>query len=101
MRGRRRRSAGEMALLGEEYQRSGCSVGEFAQRHGVHWTTVRRWAAQRQPAVPELVSVRLKGGGEKAGETLEILSPGGWRVRVPLSVEASTLRRLVEGLGVC
>lgn len=90
-----------MARLGAEYQRSGCSVGEFAQRHGVHWTTVRRWAERGQSAVPELIPVRLKPGGEDADESLEILSPGGWRVRVPVSVEASTLRRLVEGLGVC
>lgn len=87
--------------MGEEYQRSGCSVGEFARRHGVHWTTVRRWAAQGQPAVPELVSVRLKPDSESAGEIFEILSPGGWRLRVPVSVETSTLRRLVEGLGLC
>lgn len=100
-RGRRRRSGEEMARLGTEFRESGCSVGEFAQRHGVHWTTVRRWAERGRHPVPELVSVRLKPGGENAGETFEILSPGGWRVRVPLSAEASTLRRLVEGLGVC
>ena len=87
--------------MGAEYRESGCSVGEFAQRHGVHWTMVRRWAGRRQPLVSELVPVRLRPGSEGTGECLEILSPGGWRVRVPLSAEASTLRRLVEGLGVC
>jgi len=90
-----------MVRLGQEYLRSGISLGEFAQRHGVHWTTVRRWVSRSEQRVTKLVPVRLRTGGESAGELLEILSPGGWRVRVRMSVEASTLRRVVEGLGVC
>lgn len=84
------------AVLGE-LDASGLSPGEFAVREGLDVQRLyfwrRRLGARRTVSAPAFVEVRAR-----ASETVDVVLRNGRVLRVPESVDASSLLRLVEAL---
>lgn len=106
-----------------EFRASGKSKNAFARGLGVTWRTLDRWCS----LVPEdggkadgirsisdglkLLPVRVTEPKTRAttkeskpmaeAGTLEIVSPGGWRLRVSSGVDAKRIRELLEVLSQC
>lgn len=74
---------------------SGLTPAEFSRRTGIQVQRLRRWRARERPEAVRLVEVVPRTSGEHT-EVLEVLSPGGWRLRVPRALIGEVVRALSE-----
>lgn len=97
-----RTTAAERARLIEQYQRSGLSRRDFAQKHGFSIYTLHRWLAragdeaatsQRQ----QFSEVKLLPSFSSTSWALEIASPTGVTVRFRDLPPIEELTRLLSG----
>lgn len=100
----------EWSALVAAWQRSGLSQRAFAERMGVTGAALSYWKRKLDrpacapdavtPAAPTFVPVALAPAPAPAPPTtsFEVLSPTGWRVRVPADFEAHALGRLLATL---
>jgi len=97
--GRLRFTADQRRILLDAFESSGQSASRFAAQHGIKYTTFANWVQQRRtckggrpgldmataPAIPLLlaeVEHDTLGVAQAAGPDLEILLPGGAKLRV-------------------
>lgn len=100
---RRKRRRDEWRSLVAEWERSGATAAEFANRAGVHVKTLQQWkyklasaAQSRNPELAKIVEVRpARLLGE---ERFEVRLAGGRCVGVPPSFDAEALERLLRVL---
>jgi transposase len=121
IRRRRKWSAREKAQIVQEAQRAGAVLQEVAQRHGLHPGLLTRWRAQHQaearkkatrrearllpvrveprarPHARVAQSGRLSESSAKLG-TIEVEFSAGCRLHVQGSVDAQTLRAVLQEL---
>ena len=74
---------------------SGLTPTEFSRRTGIHVQRLRRWRARERPEAVRLIEVVPRASSEPA-ELVEVLSPGGWRLRVPRALIGEIVRALSE-----
>ena len=91
----------QVAKLIKEQKGSGMSVAAFARKHGVSpWKLYQAGRAGRRRRRKEFIEVTVSSRDPEA-PPLEILVPGGLRVRVPPDFDEATLRRLLGALTSC
>ena len=76
---------------------SGLTAAEFSRRTGIQVQRLRRWQARgAELGALRLVEVvpRERSGGDTS---VEVVSPGGWRIRVPGALLGELVRALAEG----
>ncbi len=122
---RRRRNQSEIDQLVREFRDSGLNQRAFAQKIGVHPLTVARWirsipfdgtqspvhSARREigtssPAGFVAVEVRQSLSGRPIPASMscdwpEIVTPNGWKLRVPLGTELGWVGELLAQLPQC
>ena len=101
--GRRYWREGDARVVVKAWQRSGETLSEFAERHGVDPKRIARWASQLGGPQPEAVHfhpVRLAGDSPESwtGSAIEIHLAGGRRVRLAHGFEVEDLRRVLAVL---
>lgn len=76
---------------------SGLSPQDFSRRTGIQLQRIRRWQSQLEVSseMVRLVEVVPRSAPER--DALEVVSPGGWRLRVPPAMLGEVLRALSEG----
>ena len=114
--GRRRRSRDEIELMAKEFRASGLSQREFAHKVGVHPLTVCNWVRitfGSRSAVSEVssgmaspfVAVQIRTGSAGSScsglEWPEVVSPSGWRLRIPPGTEYRWVGELLTQLPRC
>ena len=101
--GRKRRTLAERERLAEEFHRAGVAPAEFARRQGVRPVTVAGWLRRfpRSEAAPAFVAVTVRPPALASVGALEIVAPGGWRLRFAPDTEVSALRPFLSLLGPC
>ncbi len=78
---------------------SGLTITAFARREGLDVQRLRVWRRRLAVAVPAPTSTSFVEVARRAGDTtVEIALRSGHVVRVPASVDAEALRRIVEVL---
>jgi hypothetical protein len=92
------------------WRSSGLSAKEFASELGVSAGTLHHWAwrlgrearpskCDAAPALQVVEVVRAPvEGPAPSGEPYEVITPTGWRVRVPVEFDAASLRRLLAAV---
>lgn len=91
----------EVAKLIKAQKRSGISVAAFAREHGVPvWKLYQAGRARRRRRRKEFIEVAVSPK-EPDVPPLEVLVPGGLRIRVPRHFDESALRRLLGALSSC
>ena len=88
------------------YHRSDLTQRAFAKRHNLGYSTLTQWLRKErtqrshevQTPVLGLTEVPVDGGMSSTGCSIEVTNPQGWMVRVPASVPAATLGRLLREL---
>jgi hypothetical protein len=75
---------------------SGLSAEEFSRRTGIQLQRMRRWRARlsEMPASVRLVEVVARPAA--VVELVEVVSPGGWRLRVAPTMLVEVVRALAE-----
>jgi hypothetical protein len=98
----------------ERWRESGLTANEFAAETGLKAGTLTYWKwklksdgapkqaerrirAIREPAASEFVEVAV--GAPSIASHYEVVSPTGWRVRVPADFDAESLERLLRVAG--
>lgn len=100
--------AAEAAVVVEAWRRSGETLSAFAARYGIRRQRLSRWAAElgepQRPEEPVIFHpVRLVAGKRSGGwdsESIEIVTAGGYRVRVSAGFAAADLERVLRALQV-
>ncbi len=103
VRRRPRTTAEQRAKWVARYERSGLAQRDFAQRHGLGLSTLRKWIAQEgnqgmpgrngQPVWQEL---KLEGWAGAARWAAEVVRPDGWVVRVTHDTPRPLLTELLR-----
>lgn len=89
---------------------SGLPVSRFCRREGLHPVTFYGWRRKLQeestagaeegrpvPGTPSLVPVQLLGAPEQAAAAaVEVISPGGWVLRVQDDADTDNARRVLQ-----
>jgi transposase-like protein len=91
---------------------SGLPVARFCRREGLHPVTFYGWRRKLEegstgragaaaegrpvPGTPSLVPVRLLGAPERASAAVEVISPGGWVLRVQDDADTDNARRVLQ-----
>lgn len=106
---RPRRSRQWWAKTVRAWSRSGLSAGEFAEEYDLSEHSLRWWKwklgqesefVEEEEATSALEFVEVEAPGAWVGPGLELVSPGGWTVRVPSGFEATDLARVVAVMEV-
>jgi hypothetical protein len=101
--GRRHRTRAEAEQLATEYEASGLTQQQYAERHGIALKTLARYVARhrrakaRDVAPARLLPVELSTKSEVGGG-LTVLLAGGRRIEVKRGFDAVILRQLVNAL---
>jgi len=95
--------AREMAALMAEYERSGETMMEFAERHGMKLSTFSSWRQElrKRLAKPAPKTEFVEIGDANGSRLLELSFANGVKVKVPNGFDAAELERLVRVLGRC
>jgi hypothetical protein len=93
----------------ERWKESGLSAKEFASELGVSAKALSWWRWQLGKATPTPTRPRPEGAGGSVSpltfvemsaplrnEPLEVVFPGGMRIRVPIDFDSSALERLMQ-----
>ena len=75
---------------------SGLSAGEFSRRTGIQLQRIRRWQSQLDVRSAPVRLVEVVPRSAPAAQSVEVESPGGWRLRVPPAMLGELLRTLSE-----
>lgn len=105
---RRRHDPKRMATWLARRERRGWTWLELSQRSGVPVTTLRWWGGRlKQSPVPRsrrrrrFVRVRMVDPPVPALTSLEVETPGGYRLRVPVEFDSEHLRRVLAVVAGC
>jgi hypothetical protein len=87
-----------------QWRSSGLTAGEFARKAGLNVSTLRWWSSRLNRSVteaadtpvPPLTFVEMTG--VVARKPIEVVLPGGVRLRIPSDFDAAALARLVDVL---
>jgi len=96
----------EWVRVAEEYEASGLTQREFAERRGMTLSTLQSWVyrRRRQESAPVVQSVRLLpvqvtvAPVERGSSTLEVLTASGERVSFAVGTDVRYVARLVAAL---
>jgi len=96
----------EWVRVAEEYEASGLTQREFAQRRGMTLSTLQSWVyrRRRQEGAPVAQPVRLlpvqvtAAPVERGSASLEVLTASGERVRIAVGTDVEYVARLVAAL---
>ena len=96
----------EWLRVAEEFEASGQTQREFAERRGLRLSTVQSWVYRRrrqeragaEPPV-RLLPVQVSGAPASEAMTLEVLTAVGARVRFSPGTDVDYVARLVAALG--
>jgi hypothetical protein len=108
---RRRRTQAEIEVLVREFRESGLTQAAFARQVGVHPLSVLRWVRSVPEAPPSssprFLPVRIRPESTNPvpapgpEDWPEMVSPSGWRLRVPPRVDPGRLGELLNLLARC
>jgi len=86
-----------------QYEQSGLLQGEFAARHRLGLSTLRKWITQDRAqaladakAKPVWQELKLDGLPRTSGWAAEVVRPDGWVVRVSHDAPASLVAELLQ-----
>ena len=97
----------EWVRVAEEYEASGLTQREFAERRGMTLSTLQSWVyrRRRQEGAPvaepvRLLPVQVTAAPVRSGsDSLEVLTASGERVRFAAGTDVEYVARLVAALG--
>jgi transposase len=101
----KQREKPEWVRVAEEYEASGLTQREFAERRGMTLSTLQSWVyrRRRQEGAPVAQPVRLLPvqvtAAAVVSESLEVLIASGERVRFAAGTDVEYVARLVAALG--
>ena len=103
----KQREKPEWVRVAEEYEASGLTQREFAERRGLTLSTLQSWVyrRRRQEGAPVAQPVRLlpvqvtTASVVSGSDSLEVLTASGERVRFAAGTDVEYVARLVAALG--
>jgi hypothetical protein len=104
---RKRAEKPEWLSIAEEFEASGLTQREFAERRGLRLSTLQSWVYRRRRQVSggaappvRLLPVQVSSAPEtREGGSMEVALAGGMRVRFSPGADVDYVARLVAALG--
>ncbi|MCK5581946.1 MAG: transposase [Candidatus Omnitrophica bacterium] len=94
-------SASQRAMIVGGHSKSGMSVAEYCQEHGVHKSTFYTWLKKlpKPEKAPKKGFIKIKSLiASRSADLIRIETPQGYRIEVPQGSAADFIRRVIHSV---